>query len=139
MWKRPQGMAMAVVLAAAIASTAPPSLADSCEFDHAASAGDPDYAAGKQAMEKKDWREAVRHFNQAVLRARDNADLYHFLGFSYRSLGQLDLALRYYGRALARISHTEQERSAIRHEIARDDARMTVVDVVVRPFEALRC
>ena len=91
---------MAVALAAAIASTAPPCLADPSESDPQAGALDPDYAAGKQAMEKKDWREAVRRFNQAVLRAPDNADLYNFLGFSYRNLGQLDLAFRHYGRAL---------------------------------------
>jgi Flp pilus assembly protein TadD len=100
MWKHPQWMAMAVALAAAIASTTPPSLADSCESDPTASTGDPDYAAGKQAMEKKNWREAVRRFNQSVLRAPDNADLYNFLGFSYRNLGQLDFAFRYHGRAI---------------------------------------
>ena len=90
---------MAFALAAAIGPAAGPSLADPSESESQA-ALDPDYTAGRQAMEKKDWREAARRFNQAALRAPDNADIHNFLGFAYRNLGQLDLAFRHYGRAL---------------------------------------
>ena len=91
---------VAVAVAAALASTTPPSLADPSEFEPQAGALDPDYVAGKQAMDKKNWPEAVRYFNQALLRSPDNADLYNFLGFWHRNLGQFDLAFRYYGRAI---------------------------------------
>jgi Flp pilus assembly protein TadD len=100
MKKMPAWRVVTAALAAAVAATATPSLADPSEADSQASASDPDYAAGRQAIEKKNWREAARRFNQAVLRAPDNADIYNFLGFAYRNLGQLDLAFRHYGRAL---------------------------------------
>jgi Flp pilus assembly protein TadD len=63
-------------------------------------ASDPDYAAGKQALDRKDWGEAARRFRQAALRDPDNADLQNYLGFSYRHLRQLDAAFEHYRRAL---------------------------------------
>lgn len=59
-----------------------------------------DYAAGKGALDRKDWSEAARRFKQAALRDPENADLQNYLGYSYRNLGQLDLAFGYYRRAL---------------------------------------
>ena len=101
MWKRRRWLAAAMAFAAATSVCAVLSCrAEPFESDPGALAQDADYTAGKQAMEKKNWREAVRRFNQVALRAPDNADLYNFLGFSYRNLGQLDLAFRYYGRAI---------------------------------------
>ena len=66
-----------------------------------ASARDPDYAAGKQAFESRNWGEAVKRFSRAALRDPDNADLQNYLGFSYRKLGQLEPAFKHYHRALA--------------------------------------
>ncbi|MGH7307679.1 MAG: tetratricopeptide repeat protein [Candidatus Rokuibacteriota bacterium] len=73
-----------------------------CAADDSESAAvrDPDYAAGKQAVERKDWREALNRFRQAALRDPDNPDLLSYLGFSYQNLGQLDAAFRHYKRAL---------------------------------------
>src|SRR5262245_37704360 len=65
-----------------------------------AAASDPEYAAGKQALDRKDWGEAARRFKQAALRDPDNADLQNYLGYSYRHLGQLDVAFEHYRRAL---------------------------------------
>jgi len=75
-------------------------LAEELETIPGAAARDPDYAAGKQALERKNWGEAVKHFSQAALRDPDNADLHNYLGFSYRNLGQLDPAFKHYQRAL---------------------------------------
>jgi Flp pilus assembly protein TadD len=61
---------------------------------------DPDYAAGKAAMDKKDWAGAVRNFQRTVVRESDNADLHNHLGYSYRNLKQMDLALKHYKRAI---------------------------------------
>ena len=77
-----------------------PSFSEPSETQPGAVASDPDYAAGKQALDGKDWREAARRFNQAALRDPDNADLQNYLGFSYRNLGQLDAAFEHYKRAL---------------------------------------
>jgi len=89
------GLALAIS-----AGTPAPSVAEPTETRPEAAASDPDYAAGKQALERKDWGEAVRRFRQAALRDPDNADLQNYLGFSYRNLGQLDAAFEHYRRAL---------------------------------------
>jgi len=75
-------------------------LAEPYEDNPSAAANDPDYAAGKAAMDKKNWAEAVKRFQQAALRDPDSADLHNYLGFSYRNLKQMDLALKYYKRSI---------------------------------------
>ncbi len=95
--RRAAGFALAAVIAVA---TALPCLADPGETDSRAATIDPDYATGKQALERKDWREATRRFSQAALRDPNNADLQNYLGYSYRNLKQLDLAFKHYKRAL---------------------------------------
>ena len=62
---------------------------------------DPDYAKGKTAIERKDWREASRRFASVALREPENANAQNFLGFAHRNLGELNLAFKYYRRALA--------------------------------------
>jgi Flp pilus assembly protein TadD len=84
----------------AIAGSPLSTLAEPNETKPEAAAADQDYAAGKQALERKDWNEAARRFKQAALRDPDNADLQNYLGYSYRNLGQLDAAFAYYRRAL---------------------------------------
>ena len=61
---------------------------------------DPDYAAGKKAVEARNWNAAIKSFSSASLRDPDNADLQNYLGFSYRRLGQLEPAFKHYQRAL---------------------------------------
>jgi tetratricopeptide (TPR) repeat protein len=61
---------------------------------------DPDYAAGKQAINAKDWSTAIKSLNSAALRDTRNADIQNYLGYAYRNTGQLDLAFRHYQRAL---------------------------------------
>jgi Flp pilus assembly protein TadD len=75
-------------------------LAEELETIPGAAGRDPDYAAGKQALERKDWAEAVKRFSAAAQRDPKNADLQNYLGFSYRNLGQLDPAFKHYQRAL---------------------------------------
>ena len=97
-WRRSAaslGLAAATVLAAAL-----PSASDPSETTPEAVALDPDYAAGKLALERKNWREAIERFGQAALRDPDNADLHNYLGYSYRNSGQLERAFEHYNRAL---------------------------------------
>jgi Flp pilus assembly protein TadD len=89
----------ALILAACIASA--PLNAEPYEDNPSASANDDDYAAGKIAIEKKNWPEAIKRLQQAALRDPDNADLHNYLGYSYRNLKQLDLSLKHYYRAIA--------------------------------------
>jgi len=97
-WRRlAAGLALVVAIALGLPS---PLLADPAETEPDAATWDPEYALGKQALERKDWPEAVKRFTQAALRDPDNADLQNYLGFSHRNLGQLDAAFRHYKRAL---------------------------------------
>lgn len=77
-----------------------PARAEPFEDNPSAAANDPDYTAGKAAMEKKNFAEAVKRFQQAALRDPESADLHNYLGYSYRNLKQMDLALKYYKRSI---------------------------------------
>jgi Flp pilus assembly protein TadD len=61
---------------------------------------DPDYAAGKKAIEAKQWSAAIAVLSSAALRDTRNADIQNYLGYAYRNAGQLDAAFRHYERAL---------------------------------------
>ena len=88
----------ALVITSALA--APCAMADPVETNTDAAARDTDYAAGKHAMEKKDWPEAAKRFQLAARRDPDNADLQNYLGYTHRNLKQFDLAFKYYKRAI---------------------------------------
>jgi Flp pilus assembly protein TadD len=74
--------------------------ADPAEDDPAVVKLDPDYAAGKQALDAKDWPAAITSLTSAALRDTRNADLQNYLGYAYRNAGQFELAFRHYHRAL---------------------------------------
>jgi len=97
--QRPVGWVAGLAFVAGIA-VALPSFPEPTETRPEAAANDSDYAAGKQALDRQDWREAARRFRQAALRDPENADLQNYLGYSYRNLGQLDTAFEHYRRAL---------------------------------------
>jgi Flp pilus assembly protein TadD len=94
------GPVRAALLCAAIAAFAPVAAADAYEADPDLATRDEDYAAGKKAVDRKDWAEAARLFQRAELRHPDHADLQNILGFSYRNLKQYDLAFKHYKRAI---------------------------------------
>ena len=97
----PRRIALICVLTCALGALAPArGLAEPFESDPAAIARDADYAAGKQAMEKKNWSEALKRYEIALKRNPDNADLHNYLGFSYRNAGKMDLAFKHYLRAI---------------------------------------
>jgi Flp pilus assembly protein TadD len=90
----------AILLTFALGIATQTAVAEPFEDTPSASAKDADYAAGKAAMDKKNWAEAAKRFQQAALRDPDSADLHNYLGFSYRNLKQMDLALKYYKRSI---------------------------------------
>jgi Flp pilus assembly protein TadD len=96
--QRVRGLALGAALAF---FTAAPGFAVEEDSNPQAAERNPDYAAGKQAFDRKDWGEAVRRFSRATVLDPDNPDLHNYLGFSYRQMGQLELAFKYYNRALA--------------------------------------
>ena len=74
--------------------------AEPFESDPTAVTRDEDYAAGKQAMERKNWSEALKRYHLAAKRNPENPDLQNYLGYSYRNLGQMDPAFKHYLRAI---------------------------------------
>jgi len=92
--------AAALALALFLFALTPLAHGEPYEANPDAATRDADYAAGKIAIEKKDWGEAVKRLQRAVVRDPESADLHNYLGYSYRNLKQMDLAFKYYLRAI---------------------------------------
>ena len=60
-----------------------------------------DYAAGKKALDAKNWAQAAASFKKVVADNPKNADAYNLLGYSSRWLGKYDEAFAAYDKALA--------------------------------------
>jgi len=96
-----RALVRATLFSAAIAAAVVPiAAAEPYEADPDLSARDDDYAAGKRAVDSKDWAEATRLFLRAERRHPEHADLQNMLGYSYRNLKQYDLAFKHYQRAI---------------------------------------
>lgn len=94
-----RGMALGAAFIAAL--TGVPAGADPTEEKSDLVARDADYAAGRAALDSKNWAEAARRFQQASVRQPDDADIQNFLGYAYRNLKQFDAAFKHYRQALA--------------------------------------
>ncbi len=68
---------------------------------NAAGSAASDLAAGRKAIDAKDWQTAIRHLHLAEKREPNNADVQNLLGYSYRNAGQWKAALKHYDRALS--------------------------------------
>jgi tetratricopeptide (TPR) repeat protein len=90
---------LSVLLLVFAAAIAPVLHAVDWETDPQAAA-DPEYAAGKLAIEARDWNAAIKFFSSAAQRAPGNADIQNYLGYANRNAGKLDAAFRHYQRAL---------------------------------------
>lgn len=92
----------AMVAAGAIHGSAGPAKAVfSGEMSPRAPSGDPDYAAGIAAWERKDWPEVVRHMAQVVSKRPHHDNAWARLGYAHRKLQSYDASLFAYGRALS--------------------------------------
>ena len=94
------GRASAALLGLALALVPTTAIGDATDGAPAGAQLDPDYAAGKMAISAKDWNAAIKALSSAALRDTRNADIQNYLGYAYRHTGKLDLAFRYYQRAL---------------------------------------
>jgi len=52
------------------------------------------------AIEKMDYRGAIKHLEEALEVDNKNADALNYMGYSYRKLGNYDRALKFYKAAL---------------------------------------
>jgi Flp pilus assembly protein TadD len=60
----------------------------------------PNIAAGRKAIESKDYKVAVGHLTKAVQELPNDADAHSMLGYSYRKVGTLDKSMEHYQTAL---------------------------------------
>ena len=92
--------APAALLGLALALFPATAMADPTDESPAGAELDPDFAAGKAAIEAKRWEAAIGSLSSAALRDTRNADIQNYLGYAYRRTGQLELAFKHYRRAL---------------------------------------
>lgn len=78
----------------------PIAMANLSESKGQANSSDPDFLAGKKAIDRKDWKTAIEALSKSVKSTPDNADTHTFLGYSYRHLGDLDNSFAHYKEAL---------------------------------------
>jgi len=97
-----RGCRRAIVAAALLGFVAWPPAAATADplVEDKAAALDPEFAAGRAAIEAKQWQTAIRALSSAALRDTRNADIQNYLGYAYRHTGQMDLAFKHYARAL---------------------------------------
>jgi Flp pilus assembly protein TadD len=57
-------------------------------------------AAGRKALEAKDFKAAVGHLTKAVQEEPRNADAHSMLGYSYRKINNFDKSMEHYQTAL---------------------------------------
>jgi Flp pilus assembly protein TadD len=57
-------------------------------------------AAGRKAIEAKDYTGAVGHLTKAVQELPNNADAHNMLGYAYRKTNVFDKSMEHYQRAL---------------------------------------
>ena len=60
----------------------------------------PEWLAGKEAVEAQNWKVAVEHLSKAAADEPKNADIRNWLGLAERKLGNLDAAFAAYNEAL---------------------------------------
>jgi len=65
-----------------------------------AKAENPNLAAGRQAIEAKDFSSAVKSLTKAVQENPNDADAQTMLAYSYRKLGTFDKSMEHYQKAL---------------------------------------
>ena len=95
-----RGLLLLAALAAPLL-LALPAIAVDIEETPAQSLADPDYVAGKKAVEAEDWPRAIERLNKAALHDDNNADNHNLLGFAYRHAGDFERAFLHYHRALS--------------------------------------
>jgi len=93
--------AIAVVLMSLTTFGPSMSFADPTDESLTENQPDLDYAAGKEAIDAKEWRAAIDFLGRAALRDNRNADIQNYLGYAYRNAGQLAQAFEHYRKALS--------------------------------------
>ena len=92
----------AVVVGAAPAGHAVAALSGGSSAAPPAPSGDPDYAAGKAAFDRKDWQAAIANLSLVSAGGPQEDEAQTMVAYAWRKLGRYDLALESYAAVLAR-------------------------------------
>ncbi len=65
------------------------------------SKANPDYTAGKAAIDRENWAEAINRLNKAAAADPRNADIQNYLGYAHRKSGDYEKAFVHYKQALS--------------------------------------
>ncbi|HIC82260.1 MAG TPA: tetratricopeptide repeat protein [Kiloniellaceae bacterium] len=91
----------AAAVVTALAAPATPALAAGWSSNETATAADKDYVQAEKRIEAGDYEKAIVLLTKAAERQPENADVFNYLGYSNRKLGNYDVALAHYQRALS--------------------------------------
>ncbi len=61
---------------------------------------DPNYLAGKKAIESQDWKKAIDLLSKAMRTVSNNSEAHNLLGYAYRKTGNFDASFIQYNQAL---------------------------------------
>ena len=61
---------------------------------------DPDYVAGKKALESQDWKKAIELLSKAMKTVSNNSEAHNLLGYAYRKTGNFEASFAQYEQAL---------------------------------------
>ena len=61
---------------------------------------DPDYVAGKKAVEAQDWKRGIDLLSKAMKTVSNNSEAHNLLGYAYRKTGNFDASFAQYDQAL---------------------------------------
>ena len=61
---------------------------------------DPDYVAGKKALESQDWKKAIELLSKAMKTVSNNSEAHNLLGYAYRKNGNFEASFAQYDQAL---------------------------------------
>ena len=95
-----RALAAAICWAVALGAFVPGAFAAGSDEKSEAIQGNPDYIAGKKAIEEKRWQDAIPRLEKAARLDPDNPDLQNWLGYSHRNLKQYEAAFKHYNRAI---------------------------------------
>jgi Flp pilus assembly protein TadD len=61
---------------------------------------DPNYLAGKKALESQEWKKAIELLLKAMQVTSNNSEAHNLLGYAYRKTGNFDASFAEYNQAL---------------------------------------
>ena len=78
----------------------PPTAMANMGSEESNESADPNYVAGKKALESQEWKKAIDLLSKAVQAVPNNSDAHNLLGYAYRKTGRFDASFVQYNEAL---------------------------------------